>query len=260
MTDTDVVTLLTDFDDFYVSAMKGVLSSRTDARTSLVDIYHSVPPQDVRAASFILSNVAAYFPDGTVHCVVVDPGVGTDRRAVVGESGGQYFVGPDNGVLLRAMRRLGEPTVYDYVYEDAKTESNTFHGRDVFAPAAADVAEGEFEFADENEIDGYVDLDWETARLEDGSTTAEVVYVDSFGNVVTNLDGDEMVEEVGYGSYIEVDGRRVAFERTYAGVGDGEPVCTVGSHGNFEISVNHGSGSDEFGLSSGDRVEMEIGV
>ncbi|MFW5983731.1 MAG: SAM hydrolase/SAM-dependent halogenase family protein [Halobacteria archaeon] len=131
------VTLLTDFDDFYVAAMRGVVASHG---VPVVDIYHEVPPQDVRAAAFILRNVAPYFPDGTVHCVVVDPGVGTERRSLVAEAGGQYFVGPDNGVLVPAARELGgdDARFYDAPYEDP--ESHTFHGRDVFAPQAALVA------------------------------------------------------------------------------------------------------------------------
>src|SRR6056297_2694765 len=136
-----MITLTTDFGSPYPAAMKGVICQRTDAR--IEDIAHDLPRQDVRAAAFWLTQTLPYFPPA-VHCVVVDPGVGTDRAALVVRAGDHALVGPDNGVLLPAARTLpnqsGEGTgieVFRWVYEDP--ESSTFHGRDVFAPAAATV-------------------------------------------------------------------------------------------------------------------------
>lgn len=253
------ITLLTDFDDFYVSAMKGVILSRS-TRHEIVDIYHAVPPQDVRAGAFILSNVVPYFPDGTVHCVVIDPGVGTDRRAVVVEAGDQYFVGPDNGVLVPPARRLvdddTEFRVYNAPYENA--ESSTFHGRDVFAPLAVDVAENSFGFDESRLIDDYVDLEFKDPVFDDDEVRGEVIYVDRFGNVITNIGGEKVLEKTDFGSSVDVNGRVLPFERTYAKVGVGEPLCTIGSHENFEISVNQGSGSDELGLEAGDKVVVTL--
>ncbi|MDY7083028.1 MAG: SAM-dependent chlorinase/fluorinase, partial [Halobacteria archaeon] len=231
---------------------------QSDAR--IHDIYHAVPPQNVRAGAFILSNVAPYFPAGTVHCVVIDPGVGTDRRAIAVEADDQYFVGPDNGVLVPPARELSdnnEIEVYNVPYDD-ETESNTFHGRDVFAPAAASIAEGG-DFRD-NPIDDYVDLNIDFYGAEfDGSTArAEVVYVDRFGNVITDLEGGKVLERADYGDVIHVNRSHLPFEDTYARVPEGKPLCTVGSHGNFEVSVNQGSGSKALSLEAGDEVEIEI--
>jgi len=246
------VTLLTDFDDFYAAAMRGVVASHG---VSVVDIYHDVPPQDVRAAAFILRNVAPYFPDGTVHCVVVDPGVGTDRRSLVVEAGDQYLVGPDNGVLVPAARELDdEPTFYDAPYDDPG--SHTFHGRDVFAPQAARVAADGVDAVAGERVEPAEPETPDTPGFEGGEARATVVYVDRFGNAVTDLDGDEVVRRVGYGDELRVDGRTLPFERTYAAVGRGEPLALVGSHGNLELAAREASGADALCLSPSDEVVM----
>jgi S-adenosylmethionine hydrolase len=258
------VTLLTDFDDFYVAAMRGVVASITDA--PIHDIFHRVPPQDVRAAAFILRNVAPYFPDGTVHCVVVDPGVGTERRSLVVEAGDQYLVGPDNGVLVPTARELverndeeDEPRYYDAPY--GEPESHTFHGRDVFAPQAGRVAEEGIEAVAGERVEPVtLDIGVPTFKATDDSheAHAEVVYVDRFGNAVTNLNEDEVLRVTGYGATLEVNGSNLPFERTYASVGEGEPLALIGSHGNLEISANQASGADILDLSTGDEVVVSV--
>ncbi len=136
-----IITLLTDFGSFYPAQMKGVILSKlAGAEVTFVDITHDIPPQDVRAGAFALLSSARYFPAGTIHIAVVDPGVGTARAGLVVESGGQLFVGPDNGLLLPAAKSLGEPQAYRIA--SSAGASPTFHGRDVFAPAAALLAEG----------------------------------------------------------------------------------------------------------------------
>jgi S-adenosylmethionine hydrolase len=254
------VTLLTDFDDFYVASMRGVVSSLTDAPVQ--DIFHRVPPQDVRAAAFILRNVAPYYPDGTVHCVVVDPGVGTERRSLVVEAGDQFLVGPDNGVLVPAARELAEddePSCYDAPYDEP--ESHTFHGRDVFAPQAGRVAEeGVEDVADERVEPVTFEMDAPTFDMkEDGyESHSEVIYIDRFGNAVTNLSGDEVLRVTEYGATLEVNGRTLPFERTYASVGEDEPLALIGSHGNLELSANQASGADILDLSAGDEVVVSV--
>lgn len=248
------VTLLTDFDDFYVAAMRGVVASLADAPVH--DIFHRVPPQDVRAAAFILRNVAPYYPDGTVHCVVVDPGVGTDRRSLVVEAGEQFFVGPDNGVLVPAACELAgddeEPTFFDAPYDEP--ESHTFHGRDVFAPQAARVAEeGVGAVAGERVEPAELELKAPTFD-DEGEARVKVVYVDRFGNAVTNLSGVELLRFVGYGEKVTVDDRTLPFERTYAAVAEEEPLVLVGSHGNVEIAANQTSGAEALNISAGDDV------
>lgn len=256
------VTLLTDFDDFYVSAMRGVIASLTEA--PIHDIYHEVPPQDVRAAAFILRNVAPYYPDGTVHCVVVDPGVGTERRSLAVEAGGQFLVGPDNGVLVPTARELTgeedeEPTFYEAPYEDP--ESHTFHGRDVFAPQAAHAAEEGVEAVAGESVEP-VELDLGVPTFdatEDGyEARVEIVYVDSFGNAVTNMNGKDFLRVVGYGTTLRVDGSNLPFEETYAAVERGEPLALVGSHGNLEFAAREASGAESLDLSAGDEVDVAV--
>ncbi|MFZ3148364.1 MAG: SAM-dependent chlorinase/fluorinase, partial [Methanothrix sp.] len=143
-----IITLITDFGSFYPAQMKGVILSRMGENAgdvTFVDIAHDIPPQDVRAGAFALLSSARYFPPGTIHIGVVDPGVGTDRQGLVVESGGQIFVGPDNGLLLPAAKSLGTPANPTQAYRivishealGSTPVSSTFHGRDVFAPVAA---------------------------------------------------------------------------------------------------------------------------
>jgi len=256
MTRKSPVTLLTDFDDFYVAAMRGVVASIADAPVH--DIYHEVPPQDVRAAAFILRNVAPYYPDGTVHCVVVDPGVGTERQSLVVEAGDQYLVGPDNGVLVPTARVLAGENArfYDAPYDEP--ESHTFHGRDVFAPQAARVAADGIDAVAGERVEP-VTLDSGVPKFdEEGEARAEVVYVDRFGNAVTNLRGIELLSAIDYGATLRVDGRTLPFRRTYAAVSEGEPLALVGSHGNLEIAAREASGAESLELSAGDEVVVGV--
>jgi S-adenosylmethionine hydrolase len=251
-----MLTLASDFGSPYPAAMKGVVLEHTDAR--LVDVAHDFPRQDVPAAAFWLREVLPYFPPA-VHLVVVDPGVGTDRKAVVVRAGDHLLVGPDNGVLLPAARRIaaaddGGVEVYEWTYEDP--ESSTFHGRDVFAPAAGEVHEaglgGFRDLAAVEPLDEYVDLRFPEPRVGDGEATGEVLVVDGFGNAITNVPG-EVLDGV---TEVEVDGEPAPVRRAYAAVEAGERLVTVGSHGNVEFAVNRGRGDDAFGLAVGDGVEL----
>ncbi len=247
------VVLLTDFDDYYPASMKGVFERHG---ADYVDGYHGVSRGDVRACAYALREYAREFPAGTVHCVVVDPGVGTDRAAVAVESGGQVFVGPDNGVLAPAARELGDPTWYLVPVDDPA--SATFHGRDVFAPAAAMVEAGEDPAEIWQKTEEHEDLRMPTADVVDGEASAEVVYVDRFGNVVTNVDSADLLMEVDYGDEVSVDGVSLPLEPSYGHVPHGEALCTVGSHGNLEVAVNDGSAGDRFDLSAGDAVHVDL--
>ena len=275
-----MITLSSDFGPPYPAAMKGVICQRTDAR--LVDVSHEFPRQDVRAAAFWLREVLPYFPPA-VHLVVVDPGVGTDRAALVVRTGEHALVGPDNGVLVPAARILagggsGDSRAESFkvfrVVEgstetaakasDRATEwppvaaSSTFHGRDVFAPAAARVHELGVDAFDTDEgfeqTDEYVDLTFPTPDLGAGSATGEVLVVDGFGNAITNVPGECLAEQ--FGEDLTVNGESVPAARTYARVEPGERLVTVGSHGNVELAVNQARGEDAFGVGVGDVVHL----
>lgn len=249
-----MITLASDFGSPYPAAMKGVILQRTDAR--LVDVAHDFPRQDVRAAAFWLREVLAYFPPA-VHLVVVDPGVGTDRAALAVRAGDHALVGPDNGVLLPVARELagGEFEVFEVEYVDPA--SSTFHGRDVFAPAAAAIHEEGIEsFHERDDVtpaDDYEDLRFPEPELEDGTAVGEVLVVDGFGNVVTNVPGELLDDR----KSVTVNGESVPVARAYAQREVGERLVTVGSHGNVELAVNQGRGDEAFGLSVGDEVRIE---
>ncbi|WP_339104567.1 SAM-dependent chlorinase/fluorinase [Haloterrigena salinisoli] len=286
-----MITLASDFGTPYPAAMKGVLCRRTDAR--LVDVAHDFPRQDVRAAAFWLREVLPYFPPA-IHLIVIDPGVGTDRNAVVVRAGDHALVGPDNGVLLPAARRLaGGGSLEPYVVDENRLEpvepaggpvgpsattlsrggetgdddsgddregpaSATFHGRDVFAPAAGDVHEAGLEALADLEwlapLDGGpVDCRLPDATLEDDRATGEVLVVDGFGNVVTNVPGGFLAGR----DEIIANGETVPVGETFAAVPAGQWLATVGSHGYVELDVNRGRGAAAFGLEAGDRVVLE---
>ncbi|CCQ37966.1 MULTISPECIES: SAM hydrolase/SAM-dependent halogenase family protein [Halobacteriales] len=264
-----MITLASDFGTPYPAAMKGAILGRCDAR--LVDVSHDFPRQNVRAAAFWLAKILPEFPPA-VHLVVVDPGVGTDRAALVVRVGEHALVGPDNGVLLPPARALAEtvpdaaaasgtprdPPIDTYELDPDRPRSSTFHGRDVFAPGAAAVHEMGVERLGELDglapTDSVVDLEFpDPERINEGFL-GEVLVVDGFGNVVTNVPG----EVLGNRSVARIDGEPVQIVRSYAHAEAGEAVVIVGSHGNVECAVNRGRGDDRFGVEPGDALRIEF--
>jgi hypothetical protein len=241
-----VITLLTDFGtaDGYVGEMKGVLLARVpDAM--LVDITHEIPPQDVDAARLTVARVWRRFPAGTVHLVVVDPGVGTERSALAVNSDGRWLVGPDNGVLSPALLASGALAVALAVPPGA---SPSFHGRDVFAPAAAALALGSALASLGGAVtDPVIRRTPEPHRIEDGVLAGVVILIDRFGNAVTNLVGLRA-------GVIETAGKTLPLCRTYGDVEPGKPLAIIGSSGLIEIAVRDGSAARSLSLTRGTRV------
>lgn len=243
-----LITLLTDFGlaDNYVAEVKRVLLTLVPGVT-LVDVSHDVAPGDVRAASFVLSRVWQRFPAGTVHLAVVDPGVGTARRALAAQAAGHSFVAPDNGLLspLPGNARFVELPV-------PPQASATFHGRDVFAPAAARLAQG----ASFDSI-GRPVTDWYCSPLPalrrvGNEVVGEVVYVDRFGTLVTNLP-----EGASAGSRLRVGGTDAGpLRRTFGDVAPGELVAYVGSGGTIEVAVRDGNAARSLALGVGTEVRL----
>jgi len=241
-----IVTLLTDFGtaDGYVAEMKGVLLSHAP-ETHVVDVTHDVPPQDVEAGRLALARYWRRFPAGTVHVAVVDPGVGSARAAIAVESDGRRLLGPDNGLLSPALLLAGAHAVRLPVPPNA---APTFHGRDVFAPAAAALAAGAtLDALGDAHPEPIVRRTPEAHRLPDGGIGGVIISIDRFGNAVTNCLGRR-------GGAIEVAGLRLPLARTYADVSSGDPVALVGSTGLIEIAVRDGSAAERLGLRRGSGV------
>lgn len=246
-----LITLLTDFGtaDGYVAEVKGVLLSLAPEAT-LVDASHDVPPQDVELGRLSLARYWRRFPAGTVHLVVVDPGVGTDRRAIAVGSHGRYLVGPDNGVLSPALL-MPEAEVVELPIPAGA--SATFHGRDVFAPAAARLAVGvPLVELGEPCTDSIIRRTPEARRRADGRMEGQVIAVDRFGNLITNL----LTTHAGT---VAVAGYRLPLRRSYADAGeDGAGlVALVGSSGLIEIALRDGSAAGLLGLGRGAEVVLE---
>lgn len=254
-----LVTLLSDFGSAgpYPAAMKAVLAAAGDLR--IIDISHDVPRHDVRTGAYLLAAVAPFAPAGTVHLAVVDPGVGTARRAVIVTAGGQLFVGPDNGLLLPAARRLGPPRAYVITDEALlrSVRSSTFHGRDLFAPAAGLLARGTLPDALGAPAPDLVDLDLGAGRAVRGALVGEIVYVDPFGNLITNI-AAELLPAAGTRLTVRIGRKAVSghVARTY---GEGSPRAVLvipGSDGLAEIAVRERAAAGLLGGAPGTSVRL----
>jgi S-adenosyl-L-methionine hydrolase (adenosine-forming) len=252
---TGIVALLTDYglQDPYAGLLKGALLS-VNPRARIVDLTHEVPPQEIREGSRILAAALPYFPRGTLFVAVVDPGVGT-RRAILGvETDRHFFLAPDNGLLgflNRGARRIVHVKESKYFF---KPVSQTFHGRDVFAPVAGHLSRGIDLSKFGPPAKRMTSLEDAAPRVAaDGALQGEVVSIDRFGNLITNIPADLLPKAPRVRITV---GRRVvgALSRSYADVPKGDLLALVGSTGHLEISVNQGSASIAARIRRGDRV------
>lgn len=258
-----IITLLTDFgaDSGYPAAMKGVIYAIAPTAT-LIDISHGIKHHDVREGAFLLWMNIPFFPKGTVHCAVVDPSVGTARQPLIVRAGGQLLVGPDNGLLIPAARRLGSTEVFTITNEKfyRKPVSHTFHGRDIFAPIAAHLANS---FPPEElgqPVEKFVKLSFGEGSQQGMTLKGEIIFVDTFGNLVTSISaqllnafaqlGDPLALEVGSKSAI------VRFLETYEQADENELCITIGSHEQAEIAVNLGSAAQRLRAHPGDALTL----
>lgn len=250
-----IVTLLTDFGnaDFYVAEMKGVLLSLAPAVVA-VDVTHNIGQGDVRSGAYILGRVWHRFPPGTIHMAVVDPGVGTTRAALAFGAHGHWFVGPDNGVFTPV---LHDAEVEAVALPTPEAASPTFHGRDLFAPAAAALAAGTPLHALGQPFLGMPERLAYTAPHYEGKTVVgEIVYIDRFGSLVTNLTS-ELVPTY---ATLEVEDLDLGpLRRTYSDVTAGGLLAYVGSGGAIEIAVRNGSAARRLGVGVGGRVRARLG-
>lgn len=248
------ITLLTDFGttDSYVAEMKGVLLSMAPAAT-VVDVSHGVPPGDVRSAAYILGRTWERFPPGTVHLVVVDPGVGSTRAALALHANQHSFVGPDNGVFTPVLR---DTEVAAVVLPTPESASPTFHGRDVFAPAAAALARGSSLQALGEPLSGIPErLAYTLPHHEGKVVIGEIVYIDRFGSLITNLTADLVPSY----ARLEVEDLDLGpLKRTFNDVTTGGLLAYVGSGGAIEIAVRNGSAARRLGVGVGARVRARL--
>jgi len=254
-----MITLLTDFGDadFYVGSMKGVILN-INPNIQMVDISHAVYPQNIEQAAFVLKQVYHYFPEGTIHVVVVDPGVGSERRIIAVSTGDYIFLAPDNGVLKYIYEDYSEYKVIEvtnkrYFLDDVST---TFHGRDIFAPAAAHLSLGHNITDFGKQISNYIRPEIIKPVREGNKITGQVIYIDSFGNCITNISSELMESKNG----IQIRIKNLVLSEiksNYSEVSKGEVLALLGSSGMMEISVNQGNAQKQYGFRVGDRVEIE---
>jgi S-adenosyl-L-methionine hydrolase (adenosine-forming) len=262
-----ILTLLTDFGliDHYVGAMKGVILS-INPSMNLVDLTHLVPPQDIRSGAFTLGQAYRWFPEKTVHLAVVDPGVGTDRKALAVFAGGHYFVAPDNGLLSYVFEYEENATAYEITAEHyfCKPLSSTFHGRDVFAPVAAWIGRDVPIHQLGPEYRNPVRLKIPSVmRVRDTLIQAAVLAVDQFGNLVTNLKPEDIPILSGQPSrpWKMLAGHREinSFRRTFGEANPGEVFVVPGSAGFLEIAVRNGSAASVLNLAPGAPIGVVLG-
>jgi S-adenosylmethionine hydrolase len=257
-----IITLTSDFGykDSFVGIMKGVIAG-INPRARVIDLSHGVAPQDVVGAALLLRHSVEYFPLGTVHVAVVDPGVGSARRPILIEAAGHFFIGPDNGVLSFACAgAAGSRVIHltNTAYHRPRT-SQTFHGRDVFAPAAAHLSLGVDPRSLGEPVEDFTQLVWRPARVTSKGIQGEIVYIDGFGNLFTNVgtrelqsfDTDKLAFHLG-GVVIQ------GLASHYAAAEPGGLVALVNSWGVLEIALNQGNAQQRCGARIGDKIEARV--
>lgn len=256
------ITLTTDFgtSDHFVGTMKGVILG-ISPRARFVDITHEIAPQDIHEASLVIAQAWRYFPKGSIHVVVVDPGVGSARRPILCEAEGQFFIAPDNGVLSmiydgarHKVRVISNEKLF------LKNVSKTFHGRDVFAPAAAHLSKGLAPAKFGRPIQDFLrNFLMKPTRLSRHDWAGVVLKADRFGNLITNFHIAEFPDVAEHSIELRAGLERInRLARTYAETEIGELFAIVGSSGYLEVVVNQGSAAKRLGVGAGSPVELEI--
>ncbi len=257
-----IITLTTDFGtgDHFAGVMKGVILGICPNAT-LVDISHDIQPFEITEGAFVISQAYRYFPKKSIHVVVVDPGVGTCRRPLLMEAGGQYFIGPDNGVFSMVFTR-GKHKVRQITSDRffLKPVSQTFHGRDVFAPAAAHLANGTAPAQFGKLVIDYLRMNLEhPPRTGKRTWTGLILKIDRFGNLITNLHIDEFPDLPLRPFEMQVGVQKVSkIAQTFADAGFGEVFLIVGSSGFLEVVANQASAARLLGCGTGAPVELSI--
>ena len=259
-----VITLTTDFGtrDNYVSVMKGVILG-INPSVCLVDITHEIAPRQIREAAFLLLSAYRWFPSGTVHLVVVDPGVGGKRNPIIVETERYLFVGPDNGVFSLIYEREQEFQVFKISNPQffLPKVSNTFHGRDIFAPAAAYLSKGTPPSQLGEQINRYVRFPFTGPEIKEDILEGEIIHIDRFGNLVTNISEETLKGFVGRDKeefqIIIKDKILNRICHTYSDVPQGELLVVIGSSGFLDVSANCASAAEMLSAKPGETVRVK---
>ncbi len=256
-----IITLLTDFGtrDHYVASMKGVILN-INPQCLLIDVTHDVIPHDIREGALILANTFSYFPKGTIHLCVVDPGVGSTRKPVLLVTQNYFFVGPDNGLFgfvaqREKVKQVVVVTRKEYFLPEV---SMTFHGRDIFAPVAAHLSLGVKPSAFGYQARSLKRLEIRRPMVKNGKLSGEILHIDTFGNLVSNIDGETLFRFIrGHPFVIRAGGKGIhELTRGYWEGKKGEPIALIGSGGFLEISVREGSAQKMLKAKRGDTIEI----
>ncbi len=254
-----IVTLLSDFgtEDPYVGMMKGVILSAAP-RLAIVDLSHGVPPQNLRVGAWFLAHASAFFPPGTVHVAVVDPGVGSGRKLLVAEDAGHAYLAPDNGILGPVLSPAARVYELDPARFARAGASRTFHGRDILAPAAAAVATGlSPKAAGRGPVVPAAGIAFPRPRqIGVGRLECEVLLADRYGNLILSARPSDLghADRIEGNWIVEVAGRRIPLRGVYAEAATGELLALVDSYGALEIAVREGNAAARLGLRQGDTV------
>ncbi|UCE20216.1 MAG: SAM-dependent chlorinase/fluorinase [Gemmatimonadota bacterium] len=258
-----IITLTTDFgtQDGYVGAMKGVILSM-NSKAVIVDITHEIDAHDVLSGAFTLKNSCQSFPESTIHLAVVDPGVGSTRKSILLQTEKYFFLGPDNGVFSFVTREGEQVGVFELTESKyfLTPLSDTFHGRDIFAPVAGYLSLGIDPSEFGPELHDYVRISLPSPIVSESGIEGHIIHIDRFGNLVTNID-TESVDAFRTRGDIRIDVGSIALKniaRSYSEVEAGSPLAIVGSTGFLEIAVNKGSARQKLVLKRGDPVRVEM--
>lgn len=258
---TKLITLLTDFgyNDVYVGVMKGVIA-KINSAIKIIDLTHDIPPQNIAAARFNLMNAYSYFPQDTIHLAVVDPGVGSQRRAIGIRTATNFLVGPDNGLFSGVLAQnppIAAVELTNSKYWRISQPSNTFHGRDIFAPVAAYLANGVNlqDLGEAIDIETLVKLNIPECIKTENYIQGHIQYIDHFGNLITNIP-ENLLKNTKW--VISFPDFTLTETTSYSNVPIGNPLALIGSHGWLEIAINGGNAQNKLNLNVGNMVQIII--
>jgi S-adenosylmethionine hydrolase len=243
-----MITLTSDFGlkDPYVAEMKGVILT-INPKAIIIDVTHCVEKFDIRMGAFVLASASPYFPKDTIHLAVIDPDVGTDRRAILIQTKRSFFVGPDNGVLMLAAQNQG----IEHLYEISNPKF-----RDVFAPVAAHLDKGIMPSEFGPEIAEVTTPKFVSVERRNSSLIGEVWHIDDFGNIITNISQKDLPKKRVVNIKLLGVLQNISFGKTYSQAKPHEPLALIGSHGFLEIALNQGNAAKKLHAKPGDKIEV----